>query len=84
MMNCMNSSNADSMMITSSIDLSHKDSDARSKCSRNDEMNIINIIDLLTQTSMLEKKKNKDHSWKEVTLELIQCLWNVSERKIES
>ncbi len=33
---------------------------------------------------MLKKEKSKDYSWKEVILKLIQCLWNASERKIES
>ncbi len=83
MINCMNNNNADSKTIASNVDLSQRDSDARFKRSRNDEINIISIIDLLTQTSTLEKEKSKDHSWKKVTLKLIQCLWNVSERKIE-
>ncbi len=47
-------------------------------------MKVISIIDLLTQTSTLEKEKSKNHSWKEVILELIQRLQNASERKIES
>ncbi len=84
MMNCMSSSNADSMMIASSVDLLQRDNDARSKHSHNDETKVISIIDLLTQTLMLKKKRDKDHSWKEVILKLIQHLWNVSERKIES
>jgi len=62
MTNCINSNNADSKMIASNVDLSQKDSDARFKRSRNDEMNIISIIDLLTQTSTLKKEKSKDHS----------------------
>ncbi len=33
---------------------------------------------------MLKKEKSKDHSWKEVILELIQRLQNIFERKIES
>ncbi len=84
MTNCMSSSNADSMMIASNVDSLQRDSDARSKHSCNDEIKVISIIDLLTQTSTLEKEKSKDHSWKEVILELIQHLRNVSERKIES
>ncbi len=84
MMNCMSSSNADSMMIASSVDSLQRDSDVKSKRLRNDEMKVISIIDLLTQTLMLKKEKNEDHSWKEVILKLIQRLWNVSERKIES
>jgi len=58
----MSSSNADSMMIASSIDLLQRDSDVKSKCSRNDETKVISIIDLLTQTLTLEKEKNKDYS----------------------
>ncbi len=84
MTNCMSSSNADSIMIASSVDSLQRDSDVKSKHSRNDETKVISIIDLLTQTSTLKKEKNKDHSWKEVILELIQRLWNISERKIES
>jgi len=62
MMNCMSSSNADSMMIASSVDSLQRDSNARFKHSRNNEMKVISIIDLLTQTSMLKKEKSKDHS----------------------
>ena len=58
----MNNNNADSKTIASNVDLSQRDSDARFKRSRNDEINIISIIDLLTQTSTLEKEKSKDHS----------------------
>ena len=72
------------MIIASSVDLLQRDSDARSKCLHNDETKVISIIDLLTQTSTLKKEKSKDHSWKEVILELIRRLRNVSERKIES
>ncbi len=72
------------MTIASSVNLSQRDSDVKSKHLHNDEIKIISIIDLLTQTSTLEKEKSKDHSWKEVILELIQRFWNVSERKIES
>jgi len=61
MMNCMSSSNADSMMIVSSIDSLQRDSDAKFKCLHNDEMKVISIIDLLTQTLMLKKEKNKDY-----------------------
>ncbi len=84
MTNRMSSSNADSMTIASNVDSSQRDSDARSKRLYNDEMKIISIIDLLTQTLTLEKEKSKDHSWKEVILKLIQRLRNISERKIES
>ncbi len=62
MINCINNNNADSKTIASNVDLSQRDSDARFKRSRNDEINIISIIDLLTQTSTLEKEKSKDHS----------------------
>ncbi len=72
------------MMIASSVDLLQRDSDARSKHSRNNKTKVISIIDLLTQTSTLEKEKSKDHSWKEVILELIWRLRNVLKRKIES
>jgi len=58
----MSSSNADSMMIASNVNSSQKDSNARSKCLCNDEMKVISIINLLTQTSMLEKEKSKDYS----------------------
>ncbi len=70
-------------MIASNVDLLQRDNDVKFKHSRNDETNVISIIDLLTQTSTLEKEKSKDHSWKKVTLELIQRLQNISERKIE-
>ena len=83
MANRMNSNNADSKAVASNVDLSQRDSDAEPKRSRNDETNVISIIDLITQTSTLEKEKSKDHSWKKVTLELIRRLRNVSERKIE-
>jgi len=58
----MSSSNADSMMIASNVDSLQRDSDARSKHSCNDEIKVISIIDLLTQTLTLEKEKSKDHS----------------------
>jgi len=58
----MSSSNADSMMIASSVDSSQRDSNVKFKCLRNDEMKVISIIDLLTQTLTLEKEKSKDHS----------------------
>ncbi len=79
----MNSNNADSKTIASNVDSSQRNSDARFKRLRNDKMNIISIIDLLTQTSTLKKEKSKDHSWKKVTLKLIQHFQNISERKIE-
>ena len=45
----MSSSNADSMMIVSSVDSLQRDSDVRFKHSRNDKMKVISIIDLLLQ-----------------------------------
>jgi len=56
------SSNADSMMIASSVDLSQRDSDVKFKHLHNDKTKVISIINLLIQTSMLEKEKSKDHS----------------------
>ena len=61
-MNCMNRSNADSKMIASDVDSLQENRDAESKHSRNDEENVVNIIDLLIKISTLEKEKNKDHS----------------------
>jgi len=58
----MNHSNVDSKMIASDIYSLQRNRDARLKCSRNDEKNIVNIIDLLIKISTLEKKKSKDHS----------------------
>ena len=80
-MNRMNCSNADSETITSDVDLSRRNSNAKSKSSRNDEKYVANIIDLLIQTSTLEKEKSKDHSWKEVAVKLMQRLRNDSEGK---
>ena len=61
-MNCISSSNVDSMMIASSVDSLQRDSNARFKHSHNDETKVISIINLLTQTLMLKKEKSKDHS----------------------
>ncbi len=61
-MNCMSSSNAHSMMIASNVDSLQRDSDVKFKHLHNDEMKVISIINLLTQTLMLEKEKSKDHS----------------------
>jgi len=58
----MSSSNADSMMIASSIDLLQENSDAKLQRSRNDEEKIADIIDLLIKTSTLKKKMSKDYS----------------------
>ena len=61
-MNCMNCSNADSKTIASNVNLSQENRDARLKCSRNNEENVANVIDLLIKISTLEKEKSKDHS----------------------
>ncbi len=81
MMNCTNCSNADSKMIASDVDLSQENKDAKLKHLRNDEENVANIIDLLIKISTLEKEKNKDYSWKEIALKLIQRLQLNSEEK---
>ena len=60
--NCMNCSNADLKTIASNVELSQRNSNAELKSSRNDEKYVANIIDLLIQTSTLQKEKNKDHS----------------------
>jgi len=49
-------------MIASNVDSLQENRDARSKCSRDDEENVANIIDLLIKISTLEKEKSKDHS----------------------
>ncbi len=77
----MNCSNTDSEMIVSDVDLSRRNSNMRSKSLCNDEKYVVNIIDLLIQTSTLEKEKSKDHSWKEVAVKLMWRLWNDSEEK---
>jgi len=61
MMNCISSSNADSMMITSSVDSLQENSDARLQRSCNDEKKIADIINLLIKTSTLEKEMSKDY-----------------------
>jgi len=61
MMNCISSSNADSMMITSSVDSLQENSDARLQRSCNDEKKIADIIDLLIKISTLEKEMSKDY-----------------------
>jgi len=61
-MNCMNCSNADSKTIASDVDSLQENRDVRSKCSRDDEENVANIIDLLIKILTLEKEKSKDHS----------------------
>jgi len=57
----MNCSNADLKMIASDVDSSQENKDVKLKCSRNDEENVVNIIDLLIKISTLEKKKSKNH-----------------------
>ncbi len=73
-MNRRNSSNADSQMIASDVDLSQRNNDVKLKDSYNNEKYVTNIIDFLIKTLTLEKKKNQDHSWKKVILKLIQRL----------
>ncbi len=80
-MNCTNCSNADSKTIASDVDSLQENRDAKSKCSCDDEKNVVNIIDLLIKISTLEKEKSKDHSWKEIALKLIQRLRLNSEEK---
>jgi len=58
----MNCNNVDSKMIASDVDSLQENRDSKSKCSRNNEKNIANIIDLLIKISTLEKEKSKDHS----------------------
>jgi len=60
----MNCSNADSETIASDVDSLQKNSNARLKSLYNDEKYLTNIINLLIQTSTLEKEKekSKDHS----------------------
>ena len=77
----MNCSNADSEIIASDVDLSWQNSNIRLKSLCNDEKYVANIIDLLIQTSTLKKEKSKDHSWKDVAVKLMWCLWNNSEGK---
>ncbi len=80
-MNCTNCSNAYLKMIADDVDSLQENRDARLKHLHNDEENITNIIDLLIKISMLKKEKSKDHSWKEIALKLIQCLWlNLKEK----
>ena len=77
----MNCSNAGSETIASDVDLPRRNSNARSKSSRNNEKYVVNIIDLLIQTSTLEKEKSKDYLWKEVAVKLMWHLRNDSEEK---
>jgi len=68
-------------VIANDVDSSWRNSNARLKNLRNDEKHVANIIDLLIQTSTLEKEKSKDYSWKEVAVKLMWRLWNDSEGK---
>ncbi len=77
----MNCSNAGSEAVASDVDPSRRNSNARPKSSRNGEKYVANIIDLLIQTSTLEKEKGKDHPWKEVAVKLMRRLRNGSEGK---
>jgi len=58
----MSSSNADSMMIASSVDSLQRNRDAKLQHSRNDEEKIADIINLLIKISTLEKEMSKDYS----------------------
>jgi len=58
----MSSSNADSMMIASNVDLLQRNSDARLQRLCNDEEKIVDIINLLIKTSTLEKEMSKNYS----------------------
>ncbi len=58
-----------------------KNSNMKLKSLRNNKKYVANIIDLLIQTSTLEKEKSKDHSWKEVAVKLMRCLQLESEEK---
>jgi len=60
MVNRMNSSNAGSNALTSNVDPLQRGNNAKPKHSRKGEKNVVSIIDLLTQTSTLEKEKGKD------------------------
>ncbi len=68
-------------MIASDVDSLQENRDAELKCSRNDEENVANIIDLLIKISTLKKEKSKDYSWKEIALKLIQRLQLDSKEK---
>jgi len=57
----MSSSNADSMMIASNVDLLQRNSDARLQRLCNDEEKIVDIINLLIKTSTLEKEMSKNY-----------------------
>lgn len=64
--------NVDARALTVSDMSSQKSNDARLKSSRNDDCNIIKIIEVLTQTLTLEQEKGKDYFWKKVILELLR------------
>ena len=53
-MNRRNSSNADSQMIASDVDLSQRNNDVKLKDSYNNEKYVTNIIDFLIKTLTLE------------------------------
>jgi len=57
----MSNSNADSMMIASSIDSLQENSDVKLQHLHNDEEKLTDIINLLIKTSMLEKEMSKDY-----------------------
>ena len=58
----MRDRNAHFNAIANRVIASQRDSDTKSKSSHNDEKNIVNIIETLTQSSTLEKKMSKDYS----------------------
>jgi len=57
----MSSSNADSMTVASSVDLSQENSNAKLQRLRNNEKKIADIINLLIKISTLEKEMSKDY-----------------------
>jgi len=61
-MNCMSHSNASLKMIASNVDMSQKNSDAKSQRSCNDEEKIVDIINLLIKISTLKKEMSKNYS----------------------
>ena len=77
----MSSSNADSMTVASSVDLSQENSNAKLQRLRNNEKKIADIINLLIKTSTLEKEMSKDYLWREIVLKLMCHLRLESEEK---
>ncbi len=77
----MSSSNADSMTVASSVDLSQENSNAKLQRLRNNEKKIADIINLLIKISTLEKEMSKDYLWREIVLKLMCHLRLESEEK---